>query len=136
MITTVLEAMCSKIRDAPLTFVSPFFFFRSWTEVDETDREEALLLCLNLLPVNHLSTLIYLANFFARVAQFADDNKMDLKNLAIVLAPTFFPLDATHRPVSVGPGPGLHEAPEMLKRKTEILVYFFRKAEKVSRVQL
>ncbi len=46
-----------------------------------------------LLPQNHAATLIYLSRFFASVADRSDDNKMDWTNLAIVLAPTLFPVE-------------------------------------------
>lgn len=55
-------------------------------------RDEALALATCLLPAKHLSTLMYLIQFFGDVAKESESNKMDVSNLAIVLTPTLFPL--------------------------------------------
>jgi hypothetical protein len=43
-----------------------------------------------LLSTNHASTLTFLLRFLAEVAENSSQNLMDVKNLAIVLAPTMF----------------------------------------------
>lgn len=68
------------------------FFFSCFKRFPETSpqRVESLVLSTCLLPTNNAATLIYLSRFFAAVAERSDENKMDLSNLAIVLAPTMF----------------------------------------------
>ena len=51
-----------------------------------------LLLAVLVVPPEHLSCLSYLCRHFAAVAQSSSANKMNAKNLAIVLTPSLFPL--------------------------------------------
>ena len=55
-------------------------------EKGDERRQAVFLLCL-LLPWPHLSTLRFFMQFLARVARHADQNKMDVSNLALCLAP-------------------------------------------------
>lgn len=48
--------------------------------------EGTLLLCL-LLPMEHLSTLRFTMGLLSRLAAHSTRNKMDVGNLAVVLAP-------------------------------------------------
>ena len=48
--------------------------------------EATLLLCL-LLPMEHLSTLRFTMGLLSRLAAHSTHNKMDVGNLAVVLAP-------------------------------------------------
>lgn len=76
-----------------------------------------------LLPPNHSATLIYLVRFFAKVARNSVENKMDLANLAIVLTPTFFPMEEAGMSSS---------SSDNLALKTEIVETLFRNAHVVS----
>ncbi|CAH1792957.1 unnamed protein product [Owenia fusiformis] len=62
-------------------------FVKVFQIVDQENRQDLLLkLCL-LLPSDHLSTLRYTMQFLAKVARSSTQNKMDVANLAVVLAP-------------------------------------------------
>lgn len=49
------------------------------------------LVCL-LLPLRHLNTLVYFMQFLNAVSQHSNQNKMSVKNLAIIFAPGLMPL--------------------------------------------
>lgn len=49
------------------------------------------MVCL-LLPQRHLNTLVYLMQFLNVVSQHSNQNKMSIKNLAIIFAPSLMPL--------------------------------------------
>ncbi|XP_071453865.1 uncharacterized protein [Hetaerina americana] len=54
---------------------------------------DCLLLCCLLLPMGHLSTLIYFTQFLRKVSDCSDKNKMDITNLSIIMAPTLMPVE-------------------------------------------
>lgn len=58
----------------------------------ENKKLESTLLLTLLLPQEHLSCLSYLVRFFNTVSQHYVENKMNSSNLAIVVGPTFIPL--------------------------------------------
>lgn len=49
------------------------------------------MVCL-LLPIRHLTTLIYFMQFLNAVSQHSNQNKMSIKNLAILFAPGLMPI--------------------------------------------
>lgn len=49
------------------------------------------MVCL-LLPQRHLNTLVYFMQFLNVVSQHSNQNKMSIKNLAIIFAPGLMPL--------------------------------------------
>lgn len=56
----------------------------------------SLQVCLLLLPSEYLSCLAYLCRHLACVAQHAGKNKMTVRNLAIVLTPSLFPIQENY----------------------------------------
>ncbi|CAN7995811.1 unnamed protein product [Ixodes hexagonus] len=59
---------------------------------------EAVLLALLVLPTEHVRVLRHTCLFLAQVARNSGRNRMDARNLALVLAPNFFSAPAAHRP--------------------------------------
>ena len=55
-------------------------------ETDALRVQSTLLLCL-ILPWHHLSTLRFMVQFLSKVASHCENNKMDVQNLAVCLAP-------------------------------------------------
>lgn len=51
---------------------------------------EEIIALLRDLPVLNRSTLLYLSRFFNRVSEFADKNKMNQYNLAVIISPNLF----------------------------------------------
>ena len=56
------------------------------------ERAENFLLCLLLLPSDHLASLSFLLRHLNTVARSASTNKMTAANLAIVLSPNLLPV--------------------------------------------
>ena len=105
---------------------------------DEKSRLEAVLAVCCLLPPNQLATLIYLTKFFNEVAEFSDRNKMYLSNLAIVLTPTFFPMEENANLSVTGGGTNFKKlsasSSDDLESKTAIVEAIFRHCDKVSKL--
>ncbi|KAK2823048.1 hypothetical protein Q7C36_019648 [Tachysurus vachellii] len=53
--------------------------------------ERATLLLTSLLPPVHIHTLRYFCSFLRRVAHRCDENRMEVSNLALVMAPNLLP---------------------------------------------
>jgi hypothetical protein len=51
---------------------------------------EEVIALVRDLPALNRSTLIYLSRFFKRVNEFADKNKMNQYNLAVIVSPNLF----------------------------------------------
>ncbi|QQP34870.1 Uncharacterized protein FKW44_022910 [Caligus rogercresseyi] len=79
------------------------------------DSDRALRLSTLLLPESSSSTLSYLFRFFYDVTRQSSENKMDVRNLAIVLAPSFFPIPPAKK------GSSLESTKNILNLKTQIL---------------
>lgn len=58
---------------------------------EKTSHQNILLSCL-LLPVLKLNTLAYLMQFLNKVSEYANDNKMTIENLAIIMGPNIMPV--------------------------------------------
>ncbi|KAJ9596949.1 hypothetical protein L9F63_012019, partial [Diploptera punctata] len=54
---------------------------------------EGLMLTCLLIPSTHLNCLAYLMQFFQDVASYSSVNKMDVKNLAIIITPSVMPVE-------------------------------------------
>lgn len=134
-------------------------FFSCFKRFHESSphRIESLLLATCLLPANHSATLIFLARFFASVADRSEENKMDWTNLAIVLAPTLFFMEQSGGGSEVGSGgsKSTNTTPSAKKKmgttsagcgvlgatssedlalKTEVVKSLFQNANKVSNI--
>lgn len=100
--------------------------------MSEDIRLEAIQLSCCLLPMKHMSTLMYLLRFFSDVSCKSDKNKMDVGNLAIVLTPTFFPVDNN---ISTGPsGASKKTDGDLLSEKTDIIKTLIRYSGRVSKI--
>lgn len=55
------------------------------------DRIKALNLLVLLLPVEHRNTFRLLMNFFLNIIKYESQNRMNLHNVAMITAPSFFP---------------------------------------------
>ena len=113
-----------------------FLIFRSWQIEDEEAKNESLLLSCCLLPTNHISTLIYLVKFFEEVASHSATNKMDVSNLAIVLTPTFFPLNNNGDANPNQLNPSKNKSGDNLAQKTDIVKALFKNSSKVRKQNL
>ena len=60
------------------------------------DRAENFLLCVLLLPSDHLASLSFLLRHLNTVARSSSINKMTAANLAIVLSPNLLPVQDTY----------------------------------------
>ncbi|KAK6638874.1 hypothetical protein RUM43_007144 [Polyplax serrata] len=58
---------------------------------------DALMLACLLLPEENLATLAFFMEFLLKVSQHSEKNKMNMKNLAIILTPTLMPLSKETR---------------------------------------
>ncbi|KAJ8963931.1 hypothetical protein NQ314_005260 [Rhamnusium bicolor] len=55
------------------------------------NQEEAILFATLVLPTENLNLLIYLMQFFKKVASFSSHNKMDSYNISVCITPNIFP---------------------------------------------
>ena len=62
-------------------------FVRCYQLASDTAVTTAILLLCLLLPAEHLSTLRFIMQLFAFIAEHSEQNKMDAANLAVVMAP-------------------------------------------------
>ncbi|XP_049281645.1 rho GTPase-activating protein conundrum isoform X2 [Anopheles funestus] len=62
------------------------------------DQYKALAVLCQLLPHENRNTLRELLNFFRRVVEFQELNKMSQQNVATIIAPSFFPPRFVHPP--------------------------------------
>ncbi|XP_023705411.1 uncharacterized protein LOC111863376 isoform X2 [Cryptotermes secundus] len=56
-------------------------------------KTEGILLTCLLMPTAHINTLAYLMQFLQEVASHSETNKMNVKNLAIIVAPSVMPVE-------------------------------------------
>ncbi|XP_040578672.1 uncharacterized protein [Lepeophtheirus salmonis] len=90
--------------------------------------DHALTLSTCLLPDNSSSTMSYLFRFFLDVTLKSEFNKMDVRNLAIVLAPSIFPLVSKK-------GGSLESTKNILNLKTQIVEKLILNAKKICMVE-
>ncbi|XP_021923090.1 uncharacterized protein LOC110831423 isoform X2 [Zootermopsis nevadensis] len=57
------------------------------------NKTEGILLTCLLIPTVHINTLAYLMQFLQEVASHSDTNKMDVTNLALIIAPSVMPVE-------------------------------------------
>jgi len=82
------------LRELPLPVVPRIFHqvLASSFSSPPSSKLENLLLCLLLLPSDHLACLSFLLHHLATVANSSNHNKMTATNLAIVLTPNLLPI--------------------------------------------
>ena len=82
------------LRELPLPIVPRIFHLvlASSFSSPPAIRLENLLLCLLLLPAEHLASLSFLLRHLNTVARSSNVNKMTATNLAIVLSPNLLPV--------------------------------------------
>ena len=86
-VASLIKQFFRELPDALLTTRFHDTFLKCQSIESECDRLSAVhLLCL-LLPWHHLSTLRFFAEFLANIARNSEQNKMDVNNLAVCLAP-------------------------------------------------
>ncbi|CAH1126504.1 unnamed protein product [Ceutorhynchus assimilis] len=71
------------------TDISQWFYEAG--KVAPTKIDEALQLCVLLLPLRNLHLMVYLMEFFNEVTKQSGSNKMTSQNMAVVVAPNIFP---------------------------------------------
>lgn len=77
-----------------MTSNNPLMFFRCQQLETAENRLTALLLACLLLPPDHSRTLKYLLLFLSEFAEHSEKNKMDSRNLALIIAPNIFVMGA------------------------------------------
>eukprot|EP01090_Pellita_catalonica_P009498 TRINITY_DN2058_c0_g1_i1.p1 TRINITY_DN2058_c0_g1~~TRINITY_DN2058_c0_g1_i1.p1 ORF type:complete len:383 (+),score=78.58 TRINITY_DN2058_c0_g1_i1:36-1184(+) len=94
----------------PLLTFELYECFISATDVpDPSTRMECIHQCVDLLPPGNKAVLVRLVSFLCKVVQNKDINKMDVKNLGIVFAPTMLrPPGAAEASISSLLGDSLH----------------------------
>ncbi|KAK8387386.1 hypothetical protein O3P69_018166 [Scylla paramamosain] len=106
-------------------------------ELESETRVEAMALSILLLPRTHIDTLLYLIDFFSEVVEASDSNKMDARNLAIVLAPNLLPPTLSHPPAlrrKSSSFPDSTSEDTMLTKNIEILQLLIENAGTVCRM--
>ncbi|XP_049829558.1 uncharacterized protein LOC126268092 isoform X4 [Schistocerca gregaria] len=90
-VANVLKHFFRELPEPLLPYIYHDLFMRCLL-LKEMKVEAVLLTCL-LLPAVHLASLEYIMQFFQRVASQSELNKMDTRNLAIILTPSIMPVD-------------------------------------------
>nr|KAG5692522.1 hypothetical protein BaRGS_018727 [Batillaria attramentaria] len=85
-VTALIKQFFRELPEPLLTSVFHDCFVRCY-HLSPPDQVEAMLLLCLLLPPEHLSTLRYTMGLLSRLAAHSSHNKMDVGNLAVVLAP-------------------------------------------------
>ena len=80
------------LRELPLPIVPRIYHLMLASAFASQARTENLLLCLLLLPSEHLASLSFLMRHLNTVARSSSTNKMTAANLAIVLSPNLLPV--------------------------------------------
>ena len=80
------------LRELPLPIVPRIYHLMLASAFASQARTENLLLCLLLLPSEHLASLSFLLRHLNTVASSSSINKMTAANLAIVLSPNLLPV--------------------------------------------
>lgn len=89
--------LCYFFRGLPVPLLPPGNFQESilrcllYKGAPERRVSAIKMVCL-LLPTVHLNTLVYLMQFLNYVSLYASQNKMSMKNLAIILMPCLMPI--------------------------------------------
>ena len=83
------------LRELPLPIVPRMYHLMLASAFASQARVENLLLCLLLLPSEHLASLSFLMRHLNTVARSSTINKMTAANLAIVLSPNLLPVQDT-----------------------------------------
>ena len=83
------------LRELPLPIVPRIYHLMLASAFASQARAENLLLCLLLLPSEHLASLSFLMRHLNTVARSSSINKMTAANLAIVLSPNLLPVQDT-----------------------------------------
>ena len=102
------------------------------------DRAENFLLCVLLLPSDHLASLSFLLRHLNTVARSSSINKMTAANLAIVLSPKLLPVHDTYN----FPGHGQTKVDkktvdlnsQKLRLHTDMLEFLIKNSEQVGYV--
>eukprot|EP00092_Neocalanus_flemingeri_P040624 GFUD01044233.1.p1 GENE.GFUD01044233.1~~GFUD01044233.1.p1 ORF type:complete len:1367 (-),score=336.91 GFUD01044233.1:86-4186(-) len=94
------------LRELPLPMIPRIFHsvLASSFASPPSNMMENLMLCLLLLPSEHLACLSFLLHHFRTVAQNSCYNKMTASNLAIVLAPNLLPIQEPNSPPNINMG--------------------------------
>ena len=96
------------LRELPLPMVPRVFHsvLASSFSSPPSKRLENLMMCLLLLPPDHLASLSFLLHHLDTVAQSSRYNKMTATNLAIVLTPNLLPIQEPNTPTNINMAPG------------------------------
>lgn len=87
MVSSLLKAFLRKLPDPIFTKEMYSTFIETSRMEDATKRLTTLRNLVHELPETNFQTLKYICNHFCKVIQNSDVNKMDLRNLSIVLGP-------------------------------------------------
>ncbi len=83
----LLKTFFRELPEPLLTHKLHDTFLKCYNLETDTNRVHATLLLCLLLPCYHLSTLRFFMQFLSNVASHSENNKMDVQNLALCLAP-------------------------------------------------
>ncbi|XP_049817232.1 rho GTPase-activating protein conundrum-like [Aethina tumida] len=90
-LTGILKKLLRDLPDPIFTMELFDMFFKTSAITKMEDRIKALNLLVLLLPVEHRNTFRLLMNFFLNIIKYESQNRMNLHNVAMITAPSFFP---------------------------------------------
>ena len=88
-IASLMKQFFRELPEPLLTSRLHDIFIKCYSLENESKRNVSLLLLCLMLPWQHLCTLRFIMLFLATVASHCENNKMDVQNLAVCLAPNF-----------------------------------------------
>ena len=92
------------LRELPLPIIPKIFHLTLAASFNSSSNEcvrvENLMICLLLIPAEHLAALSFLLRHLHTVARSSELNKMTAENIAIVLTPNLLPVQDTVQLVS------------------------------------
>ncbi|XP_017785528.1 PREDICTED: rho GTPase-activating protein 28 isoform X2 [Nicrophorus vespilloides] len=91
-LTGVLKKLLRELPDPVFTMELFDMFYKCHSIPDLMDKIRALNILVLMLPVEHRNTFRILLQFFVNVIKNEKYNRMNLHNVAMISAPSFFPL--------------------------------------------
>ncbi|XP_076464464.1 uncharacterized protein LOC143296429 [Babylonia areolata] len=122
-VTGLVKQFFRELPEPLFTCVFHDTFVRCY-HLDPSKQVEAMLLLCLMLPMEHLSTLRFTMKLLSRLAAHCSQNKMDVGNLAVVLAPNIMHVNSRSQKMNA-------TEEKLLQIQTAIVGMLIRKAESI-----
>ncbi|XP_071963437.1 rho GTPase-activating protein 11A-like [Antedon mediterranea] len=92
-VASLLKEFFRELPDPLFTHKLQETFLKCGQLEEEWKQKNAILLLVTILPESHFHTLLYLMSFLNDVAAHSENNKMNVRNIALVLTPNLIGLN-------------------------------------------